>query len=61
MGDCGTRRPLPGYVCVVAKRHVDEPYQLPREEMLAFWEESMLVARRLAAFVAPRKLTSRQP
>jgi diadenosine tetraphosphate (Ap4A) HIT family hydrolase len=48
--------PLPGYVCVVAKRHVDEPYQLPREEMLAFWDESMLVARRLAVHVAASKM-----
>ncbi|HEX4864046.1 MAG TPA: HIT family protein [Acidimicrobiales bacterium] len=48
--------PLPAYVCVVAKRHVDEPYQLPPEEMLAFWDESMLVARTLAGLVAPRKM-----
>jgi diadenosine tetraphosphate (Ap4A) HIT family hydrolase len=48
--------PLPGYVCVVAKRHTCEPYELPREELLAFWEESMLVARAVAALLGPKKM-----
>ncbi len=33
--------PLPGYVCVVAKRHVDEPYQLQDEDRARFWDEAM--------------------
>ena len=27
---------LPGYVCVVSKRHVVEPFELPAPELIAF-------------------------
>jgi diadenosine tetraphosphate (Ap4A) HIT family hydrolase len=50
------RAPLPGYVCVVAKRHVAEPFQLPPAEMAAFWSECMSVARALHDLVRPRKM-----
>jgi len=40
--------PLPGYACVVAKRHVVEPYQLPDGERAAFWEDCLLAARALS-------------
>src|SRR5439155_4176064 len=42
------RAPLPGYVCVVAKRHAVEPFDLPDGERVAFWEACMSVARALA-------------
>ena len=48
--------PVPGYVCVVAKRHVVEPYELPPEEMDDFWREAMLVARTVADLVRPAKM-----
>jgi diadenosine tetraphosphate (Ap4A) HIT family hydrolase len=47
------RAPLPGYVCVVAKRHVEEPFQLPAAEMAAFWTDSMSVARALHGLLRP--------
>jgi diadenosine tetraphosphate (Ap4A) HIT family hydrolase len=48
--------PLPGYVCVVGKRHVVEPFQLPSAEMTAFWSESMSVARALHELLRPLKM-----
>lgn len=48
--------PLPGYVCVVAKRHVAEPFQLPQAEMEAFWSECMSVALVLHDLVHPLKM-----
>ena len=51
-----SRAPLPGYVCVVARRHVTEPFQLPPGDMQAFWRECMLVARAVTAELAPRKM-----
>ena len=51
-----TEAPLPGYVCVVSKRHVVEPFDLPPDELDAFWRESMLVARAVAEVVRPLKM-----
>jgi diadenosine tetraphosphate (Ap4A) HIT family hydrolase len=48
--------PLPGYVCVVSKRHVVEPYQLPSRQLVAFWEEAMLAARIVSELFQPRKM-----
>jgi diadenosine tetraphosphate (Ap4A) HIT family hydrolase len=50
------RAALPGYVCVVSKRHVVEPFELPSDEQAAFWEEAMAVARGLAALLQPVKM-----
>ena len=47
---------LPGYACVVARRHVEEPFQLPDDEMVAFWRESMAVARALSSLLEPVKM-----
>ncbi|HEY2072665.1 MAG TPA: HIT family protein [Gaiellaceae bacterium] len=52
----GAEAPLPGYVCVVSRRHVVEPYELPPDEMEAFWREAMHVARAVAAVVEPAKM-----
>jgi diadenosine tetraphosphate (Ap4A) HIT family hydrolase len=52
----GTNAPLPGYVCVVAKRHVVEPYELPEHERAAFWEDCMIAARGLADLFQPVKM-----
>jgi diadenosine tetraphosphate (Ap4A) HIT family hydrolase len=50
------RAALPGYVCVVAKRHVEEPFQLVGAEFTAFWSESMAVAAALYEFTRPLKM-----
>jgi diadenosine tetraphosphate (Ap4A) HIT family hydrolase len=48
--------PLPDYVCVVAKRHVAEPFELDETESAAFWSESMAVAAALSELVEPSKM-----
>jgi diadenosine tetraphosphate (Ap4A) HIT family hydrolase len=48
--------PLPGYACVVSKRHVVEPFNLPGDELAAFWREAMVVARVLHEFLEPAKM-----
>jgi diadenosine tetraphosphate (Ap4A) HIT family hydrolase len=45
---------LPGYVCVMSRRHVEEPYDL--DDAGAWWAECMLVARALSAELRPRKM-----
>jgi diadenosine tetraphosphate (Ap4A) HIT family hydrolase len=50
------RAALPGYVCVVSKRHVVEPFELPPDERAAFWDEAMTVASGLAALLEPVKM-----
>jgi diadenosine tetraphosphate (Ap4A) HIT family hydrolase len=52
----GVEAPLPGYACVVAKRHVVEPFELPDAERVAFWEEATAVARVLHELFEPTKL-----
>jgi RimJ/RimL family protein N-acetyltransferase len=47
---------LPGYTCVVSKRHVVEPYELPDDERAAFWDEVLTVARTLCDVLDPVKL-----
>jgi diadenosine tetraphosphate (Ap4A) HIT family hydrolase len=47
---------LPGYACVVARRHVEEPFHLPDDEMVAFWRDSMVVARALSTLLDPEKM-----
>ena len=48
--------PLPGYVCLVARRHVVEPFELPAGERTAFWEEVNRVAAALDEALRPVKL-----
>jgi diadenosine tetraphosphate (Ap4A) HIT family hydrolase len=48
--------PLPGYVCVVAKRHVEEPYELPRDERVLFWDDAMRVAETVPQSIRPKKM-----
>ncbi len=52
----GIEAPLPGYACVVAKRHVAEPFELGEAERVAFWEDSMCTARALARLFKPRTM-----
>jgi diadenosine tetraphosphate (Ap4A) HIT family hydrolase len=47
---------LPGYVLVVSKRHVIEPYELPPDESARFWADSMRAAAAVATVVRPVKV-----
>ena len=47
---------LPGYVCVIAKRHVEEPFDLDDTEAVTFWREAMAVAKALHDRLRPRKM-----
>ncbi len=47
---------LPGYACVLAKRHVVEPFELPESEQAEFFIEAMAVARGLAGLFTPAKM-----
>ena len=40
---------MPGYVCVVCKRHVNEPYELSAEDAQDFWSDVLLTARAVSA------------
>lgn len=46
----------PGYVCVVAKRHAVEPFELPTDERSAFWEDALAAAACVADLYRPAKL-----
>ena len=50
------RAPLAGYVCLVAKRHAVEPFELPMDERIAFWEDVNRVAAALDRALTPVKL-----
>lgn len=52
----GPTAPLPGYVCLVARRHVVEPFELPEVECRQFWDEAMVVARALNTLFKPTKI-----
>jgi diadenosine tetraphosphate (Ap4A) HIT family hydrolase len=52
----GREAPLPGYACVVSKRHVVEPFELPAGERAAFWEEAMAAAQVVADLYRPVKM-----
>ena len=48
--------PLPGYVCLVSKLHVREPFELPDANRRAFWDDVDRVASALADGLHPEKL-----
>lgn len=48
--------PLPGYVCLVAKTHVAEPFELDPEEAGRFWRDVLGAARAVHELLRPRKL-----
>ena len=47
---------LPGYACVVAKRHVVEPFELEPEEGHAFWDAVARVSRAVSAATGAVKM-----
>ena len=48
--------PLPGYVCVVARQHVVEPFEMSEQERSTFWNDAMVIARAVAETVRPIKM-----
>jgi diadenosine tetraphosphate (Ap4A) HIT family hydrolase len=52
----GADPPEPGYVCVVNKRHVVEPFELEGEERAAFWEDVLDTADRVQRLLGSRKV-----
>jgi diadenosine tetraphosphate (Ap4A) HIT family hydrolase len=48
--------PLPGYVCVVSKTHVTEPFDVPPEQQAAFWLDVCRTARAVRDAVAAQKV-----
>jgi diadenosine tetraphosphate (Ap4A) HIT family hydrolase len=52
----GETPPLLGYVCVVSKVHVLEPFQLSESGAAAFWRDVDIAASALADVFAPVKM-----
>jgi diadenosine tetraphosphate (Ap4A) HIT family hydrolase len=52
----GDRVLVKGYLCVVAKRHVLEPFELPAAERAAFWEDVSFAAERVVRLLHPIKV-----
>jgi len=47
---------IPGYCVLICKVHVREPYHLPRDRRIAFFEDMMRAARALEAVFTPVKM-----
>jgi diadenosine tetraphosphate (Ap4A) HIT family hydrolase len=52
----GRQAPLPGYVCIVARKHYVEPFEMPPEEQARFWQEAMVIAAAVDHVVKPIKM-----
>lgn len=52
----GRAAPLPGYVAIVSKRHVIEPFELSVQEQMPFWQDAMRAARALVGLFKPIKM-----
>ena len=48
--------PLPGYVCVVARDHHNEPFEMAPDQQAQFWQEAMAVAAAVAGVIRPVKV-----
>jgi diadenosine tetraphosphate (Ap4A) HIT family hydrolase len=48
--------PMLGYVCVVSKRHVVEPFELRGVERAGFWEETLRAAEAVNRLFRPMKI-----
>jgi diadenosine tetraphosphate (Ap4A) HIT family hydrolase len=52
----GSPSPVLGYMCVVSKRHVVEPFELRGKERAAFWEETLKAAEAVSRVFRPVKI-----
>ena len=50
------RAALPGYACLISKRHANEPFDLPEADRAAFWDETNRVAAALDRHLSPVKI-----
>lgn len=48
--------PLPGYVCLVSKQHVREPFELSEDDRRTWWDTVDRVADALNSTLRPHKL-----
>ena len=48
--------PLPGYVCLVARAHHNEPFEMAPDQQAQFWQEAMAVAAALVDVIRPIKV-----
>lgn len=48
--------PLAGYVCVVAREHVNEPFEMDPAAQATFWRDTMTIAEAVARLVQPIKM-----
>ncbi len=47
---------MPGYACVLSKRHVVEPYELSEPEQARYFVDAMAAAKGLAELLRPAKM-----
>ena len=47
---------LPGHVCVVARNHYNEPFEMPVAEQAKFWQEAMAIAGAVDRVMHPIKM-----
>jgi diadenosine tetraphosphate (Ap4A) HIT family hydrolase len=52
----GREAALPGYVCVIARDHHNEPFEMPPAEQARFWQEAMAIATAVDRVVQPVKM-----
>jgi diadenosine tetraphosphate (Ap4A) HIT family hydrolase len=52
----GRQAALPGYVSVVARKHYNEPFEMPPAEQALFWQEAMTVAAAVDDLLKPIKM-----
>jgi diadenosine tetraphosphate (Ap4A) HIT family hydrolase len=50
------KAPMAGYVCVVARQHVNEPFEMEAAARSQFWREAMVIAHAVANHVRPIKM-----
>ena len=48
--------PLPAYVCVISRVHVNEPFEMSDTEQANFWRDTMAIARAVARQAQPIKM-----
>jgi diadenosine tetraphosphate (Ap4A) HIT family hydrolase len=48
--------PLPAYVCVVSRQHVNEPFEMSPTDRARFWDDTMTIAEAVASYAKPIKM-----
>lgn len=56
LGDRRAPGALPGYVCVVAKGHYNEPFEMSPDDQGRFWQDAMTIAAAVDRVMAPIKM-----